>query len=227
MHASPTRALAIVVGVVAVLASPGPAIAQHVPVDPLTVRMPDDATDANVELIVSIATRLGVPLGFEAVGALSERVSMPFKVQSSRDARKIVSVRPLPRDVRGLTLRQALDVAVASDRRYEWRDIGGVVVIRPTSAWRDPGHPLLRRATATQFDDAGLSTDLEAAPLFDLLNTAVRRHGGWQWSLRSEIGTIFLDRGQAVTVAQPVLTLGGPEGSHTVPFPPADPAGGR
>jgi hypothetical protein len=225
MRVSPARALAIVVGVVAVLASPCPAIAQNVSADPMALRMPDDATDANVELIVSIATRLGVPVGFEAVGALSDRVSMPFGTQSARDARKIISVRSLPRPVRGLTLSQALDAAVASDRRYEWRNIDGVVVVRPKAAWRDGDHPLLRRVTASELDDAGVG-DLEGT-LFDLLNAAVRRHGRWQWSLRSEVSTILLDRGLAVTVAQPVLSLGGPDGSHEVALPPADPAGGR
>jgi len=226
MQASPARALAIVVGVVAVLASPCPAVAQNVSPDPLALRMPDDATDANVERIVSIAIRLGVPVGFEAVGALSERVSMPFNAQS-RNGRRIISLRGLPRPVRGLTLAQALDAAVASDRRYEWRNIDGVVVVRPKAAWRDPDHPLLRRVTAPQVDDAGLPKDLDGGPLFDLLNATVRTHGRWQWSLRSGISTILLDRGLSVTVAQPVLRLDGPDGSHQVPLPPADPAGGR
>jgi hypothetical protein len=227
MRVSPTRALAIVVGVVAVLASPCPAIAQNVSSAPLAVRMPDDATNADVELIVSIATRLGVPLGFEAVGALSERVSMPYKTQSSRDAPKIVSVRPRPRDVRGLTLRQALDAAVASDRRYEWREMDGVVVVRPRAAWGDRDHPLLRPVTAADLDAAGLPTDVDGRTVFDALNAAVRAHERFQWSLRSEISTILLDRGRAVTVAQPVLRLDGPAGWREIPLRQRDGPGSR
>lgn len=227
MRVSRARTLAIVVGVIAVLASPCPAIAQNVPADPLAVRMPDDATDADVELLVSIAARLGVPLGFEAAGALDERVSMPFKTQSSRDARKIVSVRPRPRDVRGLTLRQALDAAVASDRRYEWRDIDGVVAVRPKAAWRDRDHPLLRPVTAADLDAAGLPADADGRTVFDVLNAAVRARGRSQWSVRSEISTIFLDRGRAVTVTQPVVRLDGPAGSREIPLRQRDWAGSR
>jgi len=217
MRVSPTGTLAISVAVVAVLASPCPLIAQNVSLNPLTVRMPDDATNADVELIVSIATRLGVPLGFETAGALDERVSMPFNTRT-RLLPKIVSVRPRPVDVRGVPLSQALDAAVAADRRYEWRAIDGVVVVRPRQAWRDPEHPLLRPVTAADLDAAGLSTDVDGGTVFDTLNAAVRAHGRLQWSLRSEVSTIFLDRGRAVTVAQPVLILDGPVGSREIPL---------
>jgi len=221
MRANPTCTIAIVVVLVAVFGSPRLAAAQNFPADPLALRMPDDATGADVELIVSIATRLGVPIGFEAVGALSERVSMPFSTRAgSSRSRPIVSVRPHLLDVRGLTLRQALDAAVAVDRRYEWREVDGVVVARPRPAWRDPEHPLLRRVTATQRDDAGVATDFDGS-VFDLLNEAVRAHGRAQWSLRSEVSTIFLDGGRAVTVSEPVLSLGGTTGTRTVHLWPA------
>jgi len=217
MRVNPARALAIVVGVVAVLASPCVTIAQNVSPDPLSVRLPDDATEADVELIVSIAARLGVPLGFEAADALDERVSMPFDPRT-RLSRKIVSVRPRPLDVRGVPLRQALDAAVAADRRYEWREVDGVVVVRPRAAWRDRDHPLLRAVTATQLSDAGISIDFDGAILFDVINTAVRSHERLQWSLRSDVSTIFLDRGRAVTVSRPMLSLGGPAGAREFPL---------
>ena len=218
MRASPARTLAIVVGVVAVLASPCPAGAQNVSADPLSVRLPDDATGADVELIVSIAARLGVPLGFEAAGALDERVSMPFRTPSSRDARRIVSVRPRPLDVRGVPLRHALDAAVLADHRYEWREVDGVVVVRPRAAWRDRDHPLLRPVTAADLEAAGLPADSGGSTVFDALNAAVRAHGRWQWSIRSEVGTVFLDRGRAVTVSRPMLSLDGPAGSRELPL---------
>jgi hypothetical protein len=231
-----TGSMAIVVGAVAVFGSPCLAAAQHAPADPLAVRLPDDATGTDVELIVSMAARLGVPLGFEAADALQERVSMPFSPhpgnpgpsrakplisvrQRPRDGgpRPFSRVRPRPLDVRGVTLRQALDAAVAADGRYEWRDVDGVVVVRPRAAWRDPEHPLLRRVTATQRDDAGVPMDFDGS-LLDLLNTAVRAPGRLQWSLRSEVSTVFLDGGRAVTVSQPVLSFGGPAGSSAIPL---------
>ena len=75
MGPKPTRTLSIVVGALAVFGSVCPSAAQNFAPDPLSIRMPDDATDANVERIAGIASRLGVPFGFETVDALAEQVS--------------------------------------------------------------------------------------------------------------------------------------------------------
>ena len=236
MRPKQTRSLAIVVAVVSVLGSTGPAAAQNFPPDPLSVRMPDDAVGADVALVVSVAARLGIPFGFEEAGALSERVSMPFRTVGPHGSRpgKIVSVRPTPLDLRGVTLRAALDAVVVKDRRYSWREVNGVVVVRPVAAWRDPAHPLLRRASDVRLEDAGGSDPFESVrqvvgpegTLLDLLNAAVRAHGHMQWSLRSDVNTIFLDRGRAVTAAQPVLSVGAGADSRTFPLlatPPPEP----
>lgn len=238
MRPNQTRWLTIVVAMVSVLGSTRPAPAQNFPPDPLSVRMPDDAVGANVELIVSIAARLGLPFGFEEAGALSERVSMPFSTRGGPSRPKpLVSVRPTPLDVRGVTLRQALDAVVAKDRRYSWREVNGVVVVRPVAAWRDPEHPLLRRVPAVGLRQDAEGDELLAAlrhpsldfaggTLFELLNAAVRANGRMQWSLRSDVNTIFLDRGRAVTVSQPVLSLGAAAGSRAFPLvatPPPEP----
>ena len=210
-----TRSLAIVVGVVAVFGSVRPAAAQNFPADPLSVRMPEEVTKADIELIVATATRLGVPSGFEAVGALSDRVSTPSRHspketrlgretaigRETRLGRKsrltgLSRVRSRTLDIRGATLRQALDAAVAVDRRYEWRSIDGVVVVRPVSAWSDAEHPLLRTVSP-------------GTSLLDEINAIVRAERA-QWSLRSENSTILLDGGRAVTVAQPILSVSGP-----------------
>jgi hypothetical protein len=206
MRPKQTRSLAIVVAVVSILASTRPAPAQNVPPGPLSVRMPDDAVGADVPLIVSIAARLGLPFGFEEAGALSERVSMPFRTGGPGGSRpgKIVSVRPTPLDLRGVTLRQALDAVVAKDRRYSWREVDGVVVVRPVAAWRDPAHPLARTVS-------------EGVSLFDQLNDIARLEGA-QWSLRSEVSTVLLDRGRAVTIAEPTLKVGGAAGSRGIPL---------
>ena len=205
MGPSLIRRVAIIVGAVAGFGSVSPPAAQNFPSDPLAVRMPDDATDADVELVVGIAARLGVPFGFEEAGALQERVSMPFRTgpNGSRPG-TIVSVRPRPLDVRGVTLRQALDAVVAKDRRYEWRYVDGVAVVRPASAWRDPEHPLSRTVS-------------EGTSLFEQVN-AIARTEGAQWSLRSEVSTVLLDRGRAVTIKEPLLKVGGPAGSRGIPL---------
>ena len=236
MRPKQTRSLAIVVAVVSVLGSTRPAAAQNFPPDPLSVRMPDDAVGADVAMVVSIAARLGIPFGFEEAGALSERVSMPFRTAGPGGSRpgKIVSVRPTPLDVRGVTLRQALDAVVAKDRRYSWGEVDGVVVVRPVAAWRDPAHPLHRRVPAAGVQqDAGddqllaalrhPSLDFGGGTVFELLNAAVRAHGHMQWSLRSDVNTIFLDRGRAVTATQPVLRVGAGADLRSFPVVPAAP----
>ena len=126
-------------------------------------------------------------------------------------------MRPRPLDVRGVTLRQALDAVVAKDRRYEWRDVDGVVVVRPRAAWRDREHPLLREVGPVHLRDARmpdvvdavrraihigvrdssassngerrLSLDFAGGTLLDLLNALARAHGRVQWSLTSDIST--------------------------------------
>jgi hypothetical protein len=57
----------------------------------------------------------------------------------------------------GLTLRNALDALVAADPRYEWRDIDGVIVLRPASAWNETEHPLLRRIGPVHLDGVSLN----------------------------------------------------------------------
>jgi hypothetical protein len=217
MWAKQARALAILVSAVAVFGSARLAGAQNLP-DPLDVRMPDDAKDVDVKAIASIAARLQVPFGFEEVGALSERVSAPFLAHAR--SRPLVSVRPRPLDVRGVTFRQALDAAVSADRRYEWREIDGVLVVRPAGAWRDSTHPLLRSAATLRPRDARLVQLLDPAPdarLFDALNEAARR-GRLHWSLTSSSGIVFLDRGRAVEVFEPRLSLGGAGAEETLSF---------
>ena len=236
------RRLAILVLTLAFPASLRPASSQDF-LDPLAVRMPDDATGVDVTAIVAIATRLGVPVGFEEPNALDERVSNVFRVRT-REA-PIVSVRPRPLDVRGVTLGQALDAAVAVDRTYAWRAMDGVVVIRPVSAWSDSSHPLLTPAAPLRLEavpiselvgavrqvidhnasarvpprDAEPSVSLAfgGGTLLDLLNAAARA-GGIGWRLSSSSSTILLDGGRAVEVREPGLSLGASAAGEAIPL---------
>lgn len=47
-------------------------------------------------------------------------------------------------DVTGLSVRDALVALVTLDPRYDWRELDGVVVVRPLPAWTEPEHPLSR-----------------------------------------------------------------------------------
>ena len=208
-----TRSMAVVVGVVAVFGSVCPAAAQNFPPDPLAVRMPDDATALDVKAVVAIAIRMGVPVGFEAVGALAEQVNgavLPSarndkgvftrkdrQVFTRRDRRVFGARRPQP-DVPGLTLGHALDAVVARDRRYAWNVVDGVVVVRPVAAWRDPSHPLV--------------------PLIDQLNATVRARPRSHWILERSSSLVLLDRGRAVEVVEPVLKVVDEAGEETVPL---------
>jgi len=229
MRPNTTRSLAIVVGALSVLGLVRPAAAQNFPPNPLAVRMPDDAVGVDVKALVAIVTRLDIPFGFEEAGALSEHVSMPSSRRGGSSRPPLVSVKPRPVDLRGATLRQALDAVVSADRRYEWRDVGGVAVVRPRAAWRDPEHPLLRQVSTIRLHGTGgdellaalkhLSLDSAGGTLFELLVAAARADGRMQWSLRSQRDTILMDRGRAVTVSHPVLRLSSSAGSGEFPLP--------
>ena len=192
-----TRSLAVVVGVVAVFGSVRPAAAQNFPPGPLSVRMPDDAAAVDVKAVVAIAIRLGVPVGFEEMGALAERVKGPYLL-ATRDERRIVGVRPRLLDVRGLPLWHALNAVTVANRRYEWREMDGVVVVRPRAAWRDPSHPLLT--------------------LVDQLNATVRARPGSHWILERSSSVVLLDHGRAVEVVEPVLKVVDEAGEEPIPL---------
>src|ERR1043165_4613194 len=118
MGPNPTRPLAVFVAAVAIFGSVCLAAAQDFPPpNPLNIRMPDDATGVDVKAVVTIAIRLGVPLGFEEAGALADRVKGPFRPLAGGAREKpVVSVRATPLDVRGVTLRDALDAVIGRDR---------------------------------------------------------------------------------------------------------------
>jgi len=42
------------------------------------------------------------------------------------------------------SLDEAIDSAIAANPRYEWRRVGGLVVVRPTGAWNDAADPFNR-----------------------------------------------------------------------------------
>lgn len=111
--------------------------------------------------------------------------------------------------VTGMPLRSALELLEGLDARYEWREMDGVIVFRPVTAWNDPNDPLFRLLPSVQFHDVptskaigGLisllggpdsaafpdtrtvSVDVPSGSMLELLNAFVRAHGEltWEWA---------------------------------------------
>jgi hypothetical protein len=80
----------------------------------------------DVEVFPPLVSRAGMPTGFE---------------RSSRQYRR--GMTPKERvDLSQQSVREILDLLCMADPRYEWREMAGVIVVRPTEAWDDPMHPL-------------------------------------------------------------------------------------
>ena len=93
------------------------------------------------------------------VQSLADAADVPFVFERGQ------VLRPIPGEghsLNGLTLRAALDTLTAIDSRYSWRDVAGVIVIRPHSSWGDGSHPLFRLAPALDASDASLSQVVSA-----------------------------------------------------------------
>ena len=109
----------------------------------------------------------------------------------------------------GRTLRDVLDAMVAIDPRYEWREMDGVIVIRPTASWNDPQSLFFRLVPGERMHDVSpqeaverlarqlghddrlvgipggklLSIDAPQGTVLDFANTIVRTHGEMIWTL--------------------------------------------
>jgi hypothetical protein len=90
----------------------------------------------------------------------------------------------------GLTLDEALDAAVA-DGRYEWRNMGGIVVVRLARAWTDPADPLNRPVRNLAITGDSLSTVLVGLRDFVYTNRFVSPNRGTKVSLRVNSGTLL------------------------------------
>jgi hypothetical protein len=142
--------------------------------------------------VADMAAAVGVPVGIEVAPKQSSRT-----VAASTH---IVAT--------GRTLREVLDLISALDPDYGWREMDGVVVIRPITAWNDPVNPLFETVEDVQLADVPtfqaasvVASALGAGPTFgsfqdsrrlslslfrptalELLNALVRAHGELYWS---------------------------------------------
>ena len=75
----------------------------------------------------------------EDLGRLARASGVPIGVEQLADT----ALSPLGDfTATGLTFRAALDEVQRRDSRYSWRDVNGVIVVRPSTAWDCAGHAL-------------------------------------------------------------------------------------
>jgi len=147
----------------------------------------------------------------ESVARLAAAAGVPMGVQMLSPALPRVALAGFQGSVMtGMPLRVALDMLASLDARYEWREMDGVVVFRPVSAWNDPNDPLFRLAPDVQLHDVPtskvigvllstlgrlepnpnfpdtrpLSVDVPQGSVLHLLNAMARAHGelSWEWA---------------------------------------------
>jgi hypothetical protein len=138
----------------------------------------------------------GIPVGLEEAAAAPDPGSEPGQ-------------QPLV--LTGLTIRQVLELIARGDSRYRWREMDGVVVLRPIAAWNQKDHflhaavgpfvhdnqpagsvvgalqqlvfPGFRSHAGTeQAWDHVISVSLGSASLLGALN-AIARQSGAMWSI--------------------------------------------
>lgn len=139
-----------------------------------------------------LAAATGVPFGMQATpGPSPERWSAPEFTATGR------------------TLREVLEILAATDRRYSWRVLDGMIVIRPISSWSDSSDPLFALVPAVHLEEVTMTeavrkvvlglgapdqtystfpdsktVSLSAGPgsALDLLTALVKAHGTLTWT---------------------------------------------
>jgi len=153
--------------------------------------------------VTRLATAVGVPMGIQTIPA-----DIPLRARLLQGSQGVT--------VTGMPLWAALAAVIATNPGYEWRELHGMIVVRPTSAWQDPHDPLFRvvqsirlsdvpgdaviaellgqidrskRGSSVGFSDTRrFSVDFSQGSLLDALNTIVKSHGAisWHWDELSD-----------------------------------------
>lgn len=114
----------------------------------------------------------GVPLDklvASRLSILSRSVGLLVGFEEAQDP-AAASAPSLASDLRGATVREALDRLVAADPRYEWREMDGMVIVRSVKAWADCSHFMNRDVEVTARDLHGAEA---IALLFLLIDPTV------------------------------------------------------
>lgn len=148
--------------------------------------------------LAELADAVGVPMGLELLPPPEATRSLHPGFQGY--------------SVAGLPLRHVLAMLSALDPRYEWRDVGGVIVFRPVNAWHDPENPLFQLIGDVKLSDATMSeavgtvtsrlgstvhgnarfpdtrrvtVDLAQGSVLELLNAVAAAHGQLCWTFET------------------------------------------
>lgn len=143
-------------GVLVILMSCAPAVAQTAPAAPL-LRTID--TDLEVPLpihacsvpdaVTGLARQLHFLAGVEYLPGACSRLYRPAR-------------SPERLNLRGLSVADALEKLVALDPRYRWLDSDGVIVMRPVDAWSDATNPLNFQTSSFILEQTTLGSALHA-----------------------------------------------------------------
>jgi len=181
-------------------------------------RIPSTFKPCDVHGVVEKIGRVaGVPVGFEAGPDCADQSASEVMGGPMPGAR--VETGGDTVDLTGETLRAALDAMTARARDYMWKEIDGVIVVRPKEAWDNVWDPLtvpFRSDTEGRRLDAAFNSVLEKrkhAPLattgtlLQRLNTAVRAEGAGQWGVAVLYGIEWTrDAGPGIVI---VIRAGG------------------
>ena len=100
----------------------------------------------------------------DMLGALRGRARVPIVWEAS-PGQAVKLSRTI--DLTDRDVEAALNTIVTVDPRYSWSEIGGVVVLRPVTAWTNAANPLNQRVTSIAWKN--LSPDEVLARTFNLV----------------------------------------------------------
>ena len=113
-----------------------------------------------------IPEQLSACAALQVIGRLETTLDRPISLEVSPQETSCWSQRsdhPSPfASAELMSVGDLLDRLLASDRRYRWQDMDGVVVVRPIAAWADSDHFLHRRVAAFTVVDGHLANALAA-----------------------------------------------------------------
>ncbi len=143
--------LVVAIAIVLVLGVAGDARMRQVQTSSLDRPVPNTVLSCKPqpECVWQMAILLGLPLGFQS-SKLADSAAGSAPADSGR-FRAPTDAAPAT-----ITAREILTKFVPSDTGYEWRDMDGIAVVRPRSAWDDGGDILNQRVEAFDWLDVQL-----------------------------------------------------------------------
>jgi len=149
-------------------------------IDSITVRTSLTRCALNNALL-ALGTQAHLLIGFES---FSECFLRPDATESDAAGQNFTNVSP----------RELLDSFIERLPEYEWRDMAGVVVVRPAGGWKDPDNLLNAPARPISIENGLLSDGLAALlhtephPVDDYPSRSLMRH---EFSMNFETGSVM------------------------------------